>query len=301
MKILVLSDNEGWHETLLGRALAEAGADHRFGSVRDCHIGFQSPSGLVLPGFDNGLPDAVMVRAIPDGTFEEVTHRLDILHALTESGVLVYNPVRSIEITIDKGMTSFLLAQAGIATPATWVSESAEEIRRITETETAAGHKLVLKPLFGNCGRGLQLIEKPSQLPAAENLDGIYYLQRFIKQKSAAGRDWRVFVIGGRAVAAMERLSDHWITNRARGGKCLPAVLTEPLRHIAERAAAVTRTAYAGVDVIMDENGNYLVLEVNSVPAWRGLQSVYQENIARLLVEDLLGRLQQGGPRTQAL
>ena len=301
MKILILSDNEGWHEETLGKALTDQGIDYTVGSVRDCHIGFNSPTGLVIPGFENSLPDAVMVRAIPDGTFEEVTHRLDTLHALTECGVLIYNPVRSIEITIDKGMTSFLLDRAGIATPPTWVSESQDEIRKITETETRSGNKLVLKPLFGNCGRGLQLIECIEQLPDAETIDGIYYLQRFVTQQNASGRDWRIFVIGGKAVAAMERISDHWITNRARGGKCLPAVLTEPLRQIAEQAAEITRTCYAGVDIIMDEDGNYLVLEVNSVPAWRGLQSVYHDDIARLLVDDLLSRLEYGDSQSQVI
>jgi glutathione synthase/RimK-type ligase-like ATP-grasp enzyme len=33
------------------------------------------------------------------------------------------------------------------------------------------------------------------------------------------------------------------------------------------------------------------VLEVNSMPAWKGLQSVTEQNIAQLLVDDLLAKL----------
>ena len=86
----------------------------------------------------------------------------------------------------------------------------------------------------------------------------------------------------------MERISEHWVTNRARGGKCLPAVLTPALRQLAEAASKATGIRYGGVDIIRDSEGNYLVLEVNSVPAWRGLQSVCSIDIAELLVKDIL-------------
>ena len=86
----------------------------------------------------------------------------------------------------------------------------------------------------------------------------------------------------------MERISNHWITNRARGGKCLSAVLTPEIRELAEAACRSIGMAYAGVDIIRDAQGNYLVLEVNSVPAWRGLQSVIEKDISQMLADDLL-------------
>ena len=121
-------------------------------------------------------------------------------------------------------------------------------------------------------------------------INGVYYLQRFIDQADRNGRDWRIFVINHQAVAAMERISDHWVTNRARGGKCLPAVLIPALRELAEAASRATGIRYGGVDIIRDAEGNYLVLEVNSVPAWRGLQSVCPVDIADLLAKDLMDR-----------
>jgi RimK family alpha-L-glutamate ligase len=188
-------------------------------------------------------------------------------------------------------MTSLLLARAGIPSPAVWVCESEDKARSVVSEQVQRDARVVLKPLFGNCGRGLLLLEDAGQLPAPEEVEGIYYLQEYVDQGNRQGRDWRVFVIGDQAVAAMERVSEHWITNRARGGQCLPAVLTDELRRLAERCAQVTGTGYAGVDIIRDREGNYLVLEVNSVPAWRGLQSVWQADIAELLAEDLLRRL----------
>ena len=44
----------------------------------------------MLPGYGTALPDAVLVRGIAGGSFEQVTKRLGILHALRELGVPVY-------------------------------------------------------------------------------------------------------------------------------------------------------------------------------------------------------------------
>ena len=287
--IIIFSDNTGWHEERLLRAFASRNAGARVISLRDCGIGHGTgPGGLHLPAFGgNDLPDGALVRAVPDGTFEQVSLRLDLLHALEEAGVVVYNPARAIERTVDKAMTSHLLLRAGIPTPATWVCESEAAAQEIVREQLAGGHRLVLKPLFGNCGRGLILIDRVDGLPAAEAMEGVFYLQHFVPQGQDGGRDWRIFVIHGRAVAAMERVSSHWVTNRARGGQCLPAVLTDELRQLAERAAQATGTHYTGVDIIRDKTGQFLVLEVNGVPAWRGLQSVHPVEIADLLAEDL--------------
>ena len=291
-QIVIFSENDGWHEQRLTAACARHQAAARLASLRDCHISSEQPqTGLVIPGFAAALPDAVFVRAIAAGSFEEVTFRLDILHALRHSGVVVYNDADSIERTVDKAMTSFLLLRGGIPTPPAWVCENAAAAHDVIRAQLDQGCAVVQKPLFGNCGRGLQLIETGNYQLNAELINGVYYLQRFIDQADRNGRDWRIFVINHEAVAAMERSSEHWVTNRARGGHCRPAALSDELRQLAEAASRATGICYGGVDIIRDTAGNYLVLEVNSVPAWRGLQSVCATDIADLLVRDLLSRL----------
>jgi RimK family alpha-L-glutamate ligase len=291
-RVAIFSGSTGWHEERLQGAFSRRGVESLVVSLTDCRIAAGArPGGVQIPGFDAALPDAAFVRAIPDGSFEQVTFRLDILHALEACGVQVYNPARAIERTVDKGMTSLMLARAGIATPPTWIAESEAEARRRVTQELNAGRRLVLKPLFGNCGRGLALIEAPEQLPAAEQVEGVWYLQQFVERPPGLNSDWRVFVVGGRALAAMERVSPHWITNRARGAQCIAAIIDDGLRTLAEAAARELGTGYTGVDIIRDAAGRLFVLEVNGVPAWRGLQSVHDADIAGLLVEDLLGRL----------
>ena len=299
--IVIFSENDGWHEQRLADAFNRYGAQTQVISLRDCHIGFgQSLTGLLIPGFVDTLPDAVFVRAVAAGSFEEVTFRLDILHALKQFDVVVYNDASAIERTVDKGMTSFLLIKNQVPTPPVWVCESAQAAHGVIRSQLDKGHFIVQKPLFGNCGRGLQLIDSGNYHLDADLINGVYYLQRFIDQDDQNGRDWRVFVINHRAVAAMERISEHWVTNRARGGKCLPTVLTPALRQLAEAASRATGILYGGVDIIRAAQGNYLVLEVNSVPAWRGLQSVCSIDIPDLLAKDVLYRLSETDPKQRA-
>ena len=290
-QIVIFSENDGWHEQQLASAFRRYGAHAQVVSLKECRIGFEhSQTGLYIPGFTDTLPDAVFVRAVAAGSFEEVTFRLDILHALKLSGVVVYNDAVSIERTVDKGMTSFLLIQNRIPAPPVWVCENAEAAHNVIHEQLEKGRSIVQKPLFGNCGRGLQLIDSGEYQLDTDMINGVYYLQQFIDQDDHNGRDWRVFVINHQAVAAMERISEHWVTNRARGGKCLPAVLTPALRRLAEAASKATGILYGGVDIIRDTQGEYLVLEVNSVPAWRGLQTVCPTDISDLLARDLLER-----------
>ena len=60
------------------------------------------------------------------------------------------------------------------------------------------------------------------------------------------------------------------------------------MAQLASGALAAVGADYAGVDLIRTPDGRLLVLEVNSNPSWRGLQSVSDVNIAETIVEDFL-------------
>jgi tetrahydromethanopterin:alpha-L-glutamate ligase len=296
VRVAIMTDEVGWHTRQLQAALRARGATGRCIDLAACDINTQASwHGLLIPGDGGDLPDAALVRGIAGGSFEQVTKRLGILHALRELGVPVYNDARAIERSVDKSMTSLLLHAAGITTPATWATESLAQAQRVLMRESAAGHALVLKPLFGSQGKGLQLIGCVDgvhhPLPALDHSHGrLVYLQRFVPPVSKPGFDWRVLVIGGRAVSAMRRSSTHWIHNVAQGGRCERTALTPDLARVAECAAQALVMDYAGVDLMPTADGGISVIEVNGVAAWQGLQRVTDFNIARAIVDDLLDR-----------
>lgn len=291
MHVVVFTDEPGWHGKRLREAFATRGAEVTFLSLRSCSMGLETGEGrLHLPGLDGQLPDAAFVRGISGGSLEEVVFRLDLLHALAESGVPVYNDARAIERSVDKALTSFMLAREGLPTPETLVTADREEALVHAEQESSAGRSLVCKPLFGSQGEGVVRINHSEELPETEAVNGVWYLQRFLPSAESGAADWRLFVVGGRVVASMLRTSGDWRTNVTQGGRCIAGTPDKSVRHMAQRAVRVLNISYAGVDLMCDRDGRWWVLEVNSIPAWRGLQGVCDLDIAGMLAEDLLRR-----------
>jgi RimK family alpha-L-glutamate ligase len=298
-QVAIFSDAPDWHARRLTSALAARGVASTTLSLMHCAIDTGAPTSLSIPGFEEALPDGALIRLISSGTLEQITLRLGLVHALEALGVPTYNDAGTIERTVDKSMTSFLVRRAGLATPPTWVTENAEEARAIVAREIAAGQKVVLKPLFGSQGKGIVLLETP-EIPGPEAVGGTYYLQRYIDTGEGSWHDWRVLVVGGQAVAAMIRRGRHWITNVMQGASCERVPAEGEPAGLAVAAARATGAGYAGVDIIRGGDGQFMVLEVNSVPAWKGLQSVTDFDVGQAIVDDFLARLPDQRPRAAA-
>jgi tetrahydromethanopterin:alpha-L-glutamate ligase len=292
MIIPIFTDEAGWHGAQLKQAFSVRGAETVFVSLQGCVIDLAAEKPTIRIPQLTTIPKAAFVRGIAGGTLQQVTARLNILHMLKALGTTVYNDGKAIERTVDKAMTSFLLQQAGIATPKTWVCESRQQAHELIANNA---EQLVIKPLFGSQGQGVRLVEKTVglntlPLPMDKFVDGVFYLQQFVKSPS----DYRVFIVNNQPVAAMRRTGKTWLHNVAQGAQCeniMNASTEKDVLDIATLAAKALDIAYCGVDVIRDKAGKCWVLEVNSIPAWRGLQSVTETNIAQVLVDDFLSKV----------
>lgn len=289
-RIAIFTDRLDWHVEQLSSALARLGATPVAVRLAACKIDTSRPFGLAIPGFGGAPPDAGIVRAIGDGSLEMITMRLGVLHALSELLVPLVNNARAIERCTDKGMASFLLARAGIATPETFVAQTPAQAKAIARRQCAAG-PMVLKPLFGAQGWGLRLILCERGLPGPDEIGGVYYLQKFVAPRGECFEDTRILVSRGRIVAAMRRRSDHWITNVGQGAKPVAVEPSAQECDIALRAAAALGADFAGVDLIAGADGAPLALEVNSMAGWSGLQRVTPFSIADRLAQDVLAAL----------
>lgn len=292
-RVLVVTEEPGWHGAELRRALEAHGAAVSFASLRTCRLELGLEGGpIVVPGMDGALPDGVLVRDVPGGSLEQVVLRLDLLHALREYGIPVYNDARTIERTVDKAMTSLLLRRAGLPTPPTCVTESPVEAATFLSAESESGHEVVVKPLFGSLGVGLRRLGPGTALPDAAEFGGVWYLQRYI-ETGAGGQgfsDFRALVIAGATVAAMIRRGTGWVSNVAQGARCEPCPPDPALEALAAAAAAAVGANYAGVDLVRDAAGQLHVLEVNGIPAWRGLQGTTTVDLAARVAADFLTR-----------
>ncbi len=285
----IVTDHPGWHGQQLQQALKRHDRDSCFVSLRECRIEIDHKGAHIdLPGFDGQLPAGVFVREVPGGTLEEVIFYLDVLHALEAKGIGVYNDAGAIERSVDKVRASFLFAHHGIPTPRTFVARSLRQTRAFLAHWFETHESIVAKPIFGSQGKGLMRLTRETPHPNYDLYHGMYYLQEYIESAASGSCDWRVLVVKGRAQAAMRREGNDWISNIANGGQGYPAALDSQLSDLAQRATSAVDMSYAGVDLMQDREGAFWVTEINSIPAWRGLQQVSQQDISELLIEGFL-------------
>lgn len=290
-RIVIFNDTHGWHSEQLISAFAHHEITPTLADLADCSIDLESPYGLNIPGID-GLPDGVIVRGIAPGTLEQITLRMDVLHTLAELGVPVLNSAKAIEHTVDKARTSLRLHLAAINTPNTWACENRDQALTLAHKQFGQGHALVLKPLFGCQGKGIVKITTMDELEQQIPVGDAFYLQHYIAPFTPdQWQDWRLMVIDGQVSATMSRHAKHWITNFAQGAQCLAATVSDEMKQMAINAAHAVNADYAGVDIIRAQNGDYTVLEVNSVPAWKGLSHATGIDIANQLAQALIKRI----------
>ena len=89
----------------------------------------------------------------------------------------------------------------------------------------------------------------------------------------------------------MKRVAASWKTNISLGAK--PVYYNPPheIKEMAVNAAETLGCELAGVDILQTKKGP-LVIEVNSQPGWKGLQSVTSLNIADEIVGFILEKLE---------
>jgi RimK family alpha-L-glutamate ligase len=312
VRVCVLATEDSWYYQELASAFAARGADVARREITEvvaaCGMGTVDaprrpiglgpatnvrlrPIGPTTP-IQRGLDDfdVVVVRSIPAGSLEQIIFRMNVLRMVELGGVWVFNPARVIETTVDKYYTSALLAAAGLPTPPTIV---VEDRQAATDAFEELGGDVVVKPLFGSLGRGMVRVESADiayrVFQALEMGNYVFYLQRFIPH---ANRDIRAFVLGDRVLAAMERIGESWKTNVAQGATARWIELSPEAEDLAIRAARVIGAPYAGVDLMLSEDGELFVIEVNGIPGWQGLQQVCPFSIAEEVVSFIMA---QGG------
>jgi RimK family alpha-L-glutamate ligase len=286
----ILSSQRGFHVLALEEAVRSRGFRPAFFTITRLAGRIGGRPALRARGACIEDCQALLVRTIPAGSLEQIIFRMDALHRLEHMGVRVINAASAIERTVDKYYTSFLLADAGIPTPRTLVTEDFEAA--LSECEEMGD--VVLKPLFGSEGKGMvRITERETAyrvLRAWELNRYIYYMQQYLPHFQ---EDVRAFVVGDRIVAAMRRRGTEWRTNFSQGAGVTAVELSEDMKALALRAVRLLGLDYAGVDLMRTEEGRVYVIEINSIPGWRALQRITSENIAGRIMDHVLLRTEK--------
>jgi RimK family alpha-L-glutamate ligase len=215
---------------------------------------------------------------------------MDMLYRLQRSGLYVINPPEAIEHCVDKYDILAILEENGVPVPRTSVTENVDEALKAFDE---LGGDIVVKPIFGSRGIGATRVsdaEVASTIFRAITFyHDVIYLQEFVHHGFS---DIRVFVVGNRVIAAMRRVANNWKTNYSQGAHPEPVTLDKALEDMAVKSAKLIECKIAGVDILESPRGP-LVVEVNSQPGWRGLQSIMRANIAEEVIDFVLSELKK--------
>ena len=286
---IMTRDEEGWCSTQLRKAIEKRNATPVCFSYRQliARVNYNPAASAGDIDLFRDL-SSMITRPIGRGSLEEIIFRMNVLHRLERLGMLMINSPLAIERSVDKYCSLTLFQENSLPVPRTAVTESPDEALKCFQE---LGGDVVVKPLFGSRGVGATRIFDPDVAARVFRTisfyHGVLYLQEFIPH---GGSDIRAFVIGSRVVAAIRRIAENWKTNVSLGAKPVPLNLTEELENLAVKAAKVIGCKVTGVDIVEGPEGP-VVVELNSQPGWRGLQSVTKTNIADEIIDYILSEL----------
>lgn len=203
-------------------------------------------------------------------------------------GVPVLNSFESIVRAKNKLKTLQILSHYGIPIPKTVVISCKEDLKGAIERVGSA--PVIIKSPFGSLGSGVVIAE--SYRAAVSTLDllwsssitQILLIQEYVKESK--GKDTRVFVVGGKVVATMERSAKkgEFRSNAALGGTGRLVHINREYEDIALKSVELLGLEMAGVDIILTSNGP-AVLEVNCNPGFTELEEATGVDVAKAIVK----------------
>ena len=279
-RTLILTEKEGWHFQQLKLSLTKLNHSVDSACLSDFSISLDNNQ-TILQIYGEEMPrvDNVIVRFIPGGTLEEIVFYLNILKILESMNIRVINDARSIERTVDKLYTSYLLNKNNINTPKTYVMRGQESASRFINN-FHYDSSLIYKPLFGSQGDNIRLIKGSDDFAQLDNFTNIYYFQEYLE--NLPNCDYRVLVINNKddiKYFYMTRYGETFINNFSKGATCIKEKLDDEVIKMAIESSRLLKINFCGVDIIKHKD-KYYVIEVNSIPAWKGLQEVESMRIS---------------------
>jgi ribosomal protein S6--L-glutamate ligase len=207
-------------------------------------------------------PDVLVAR----GRSDELLRLLEVAEA---AGVAVVDPACSVRAVRDKAVMARRLRRAGLPVPLTC---------RATTAELAAlpddAFPLVLKPRFGDNGRGIRLLRDRGALAGAgldgagRGADGELLAQSFVP---GDGRDLKLYGVGREVLAVRRPPSVALLPDRPPVSSAVQLVpVTAALCALARRCAEVFGLGLYGVDCVETQAGP-VVIEVNDFPNFTGV------------------------------
>lgn len=285
MRILILSRSPILYSThSLVMAARRRGHSVRVVDHLQCDLTIlQGRLGVRYQGEFLGKPDAVIPRIGSSVT----SYGAAVVRQFEMMGVYTVVGTEALLRSRDKRTALQYLAAHQLPVPDsvfTAMPENVDSSLRILGEQ----YPVVIKMLNSTQGQGVILGESQSAtqsvVEAFLRLREEILLQRFIGESK--GKDVRIFIVGDRVVATMERSAQdgEFRSNLHRGASSHKVRITAEEEAMALKAAALMGLQVAGVDILRSNTGP-LILEVNASPGLEGIEGTTGVDIAGLIIQ----------------
>lgn len=225
--------------------------------------------------------DLALVRSVSTVKGDYLTQFLEALN------IPVINSSILAKRCQDKFITSLLLQREGIPTPRFAMAFSLSAA--LQTVEDLGGYPVVVKPPLGSWGRLLAKVNDRDALDTlvehkeflASPWQKPLYIQEYIRKP---GRDIRAFIIGKRVICAIYRVSEHWITNTARGARAFLCPLSDELVKTCHQVVSAIGEGLLAVDLLETYDG-LLVNEINHTMEFRNSEEPTGISISSAIVD----------------
>ena len=211
-----------------------------------------------------------------------------LIHQFELEGFLVMNDAKGIQNARNKIKTLQILSDNMLPVPKTVIISSSEQLDCVMKNFK---FPVIIKAPYGIGGKETFIAESLRALrPLVEFLlkelptkDPIQ-VQEYIEESH--GKDLRLFVVGKKVVATMQRSAKEgdFRSNLHRGGTCKVMKPTKKEIELALEAVRVVGLDIAGVDILRTKSGP-MIIEINSTPGFEGIKLATGIDVAYEIIE----------------
>ncbi|MBE6579680.1 MAG: RimK family alpha-L-glutamate ligase [Ruminococcaceae bacterium] len=222
-----------------------------------------------------------------------------LARTLELAGIPVFNSATSIALCDDKALTYLALKNSGLPMPKTLVVPMTffetdwTDNPFLSYAEEQLGYPMVVKEACGSFGWQVWLAKDRTELVEYLNKTSPKrtLLQAFVS--TSKGRDIRINVVGGKAVASMYRYSEiDFRANISSGGSMKSYIPTPEQEALAIRACELLGLDFGGVDLLFGENEEPLLCEVNSNAHIKNILNCTGVNVAHHILSRIKNTLE---------
>lgn len=229
------------------------------------HVNLMPLPNSQVVSYTNEHPRAFAFAMFWDKDIHISTYLEDDLH------LPVFNSKESIMTCDDKALTYLAFRNYSIPTPKTIILPYTFNINVLNYYDevkamiSGLAFPFIVKERFGSYGDQVYLVHDEDELRTLLTKIGKSPLlvQQYVQE--AYGRDYRINVVGGQVITAVERYNPNdFRSNVNQGGTMKEVRISPKIKKLAVKAVRSVGADFAGVDIIFDKDKNPFVLEVNT-------------------------------------